>query len=180
MPRDSFRLSSRVAAVGFGCVSDGFNCALPRRLEDTNGLEARSTFRCWTNSRDSGGFNRPCFSPQEWDHELSVANSSPHTVCSRLIFHNSLDWRLLCLKGRTVVRGCVLRIMIGAALKLRSFSYTGSDMDAWHRLDPTDVLQRVGVDSRCGLSEVEAARRQARYGPNELTERARCGPAIIL
>src|SRR5262245_20127431 len=66
-----------------------------------------------------------------------------------------------------------------SASKLRSFS-SSFDMDACHGLYSTDVLQHLGADPRRGLCEIEAVRRLARYGPNELTERARRGPAVIL
>jgi P-type Ca2+ transporter type 2C len=53
-------------------------------------------------------------------------------------------------------------------------------MDAWHGFDSTDAVQRLGSDPMLGLTETEAARRLAQYGPNELTERGRRGPWVIL
>ncbi|HZO30073.1 MAG TPA: HAD-IC family P-type ATPase, partial [Chloroflexota bacterium] len=41
-------------------------------------------------------------------------------------------------------------------------------MRDWHQLDTTDVLERLGTDSTTGLTTVEAARRLAEHGPNEL------------
>jgi len=41
-------------------------------------------------------------------------------------------------------------------------------MRDWHQLDTTDVLERLRTDSTTGLTTVEAARRLAEHGPNEL------------
>ena len=42
------------------------------------------------------------------------------------------------------------------------------DAPAWHQLDGTTVLERLGSDVRSGLSAVEAAQRLQAYGPNTL------------
>ncbi len=41
----------------------------------------------------------------------------------------------------------------------------------WYQYTLADTLQRLGVDAHAGLSDAEAARRLAEYGPNELVER---------
>lgn len=38
----------------------------------------------------------------------------------------------------------------------------------WHSLSPAEVVRRLDVDPRTGLSEEEAARRLERYGPNQI------------
>jgi Ca2+-transporting ATPase len=48
--------------------------------------------------------------------------------------------------------------------------------DAWHGLEAEDVAARLGTSTDAGLSGGEAARRLARYGPNELAA-ARVVPA---
>ena len=40
--------------------------------------------------------------------------------------------------------------------------------DVWHSIDLEDVVARLDTSLRAGLSEQEAARRLAEYGPNEL------------
>jgi len=49
----------------------------------------------------------------------------------------------------------------------------------WHQLGVDEVLARLGT-SRQGLSEEEAARRLARYGPNKLASAERALPLLIL
>jgi len=46
----------------------------------------------------------------------------------------------------------------------------------WHRLPVDVVLQKLGTDPQRGLSEEEARRRLAQYGPNRLEERAAVSP----
>lgn len=43
-------------------------------------------------------------------------------------------------------------------------------MNNWHQLDTTEVLDRLGTQEACGLSQSEASHRLAKYGGNELTE----------
>ncbi len=53
-------------------------------------------------------------------------------------------------------------------------------MSDWSKIDVTAALQLLKTDSDHGLSEEEAARRLAEYGPNELTEAERRSPWLIL
>jgi Ca2+-transporting ATPase len=48
----------------------------------------------------------------------------------------------------------------------------GAAASDWHRLEPGEVSQRLGVDPAAGHSFDEAARRLALHGPNALTEAA--------
>lgn len=41
-------------------------------------------------------------------------------------------------------------------------------MTDWYKSDAVDVLKQLGTDAACGLSEGEAIRRLAQYGPNQL------------
>ncbi|MGE5189745.1 MAG: cation-translocating P-type ATPase [Gemmatimonadota bacterium] len=54
------------------------------------------------------------------------------------------------------------------------------DFTAWHTLEPREALLRLGVDGGAGLSDEEAARRLAGFGPNELAERGARSPVSIL
>ena len=53
-------------------------------------------------------------------------------------------------------------------------------MTDWHNLEADEVLAQLRTDRQRGLSEEEAARRLAEYGPNELEERERRRPLAIL
>lgn len=53
-------------------------------------------------------------------------------------------------------------------------------MAEWHRLDPQAAVQQLNSDLNKGLTSAEAARRLAEYGPNELIERGRKSPWVIL
>jgi P-type Ca2+ transporter type 2C len=53
-------------------------------------------------------------------------------------------------------------------------------MSDWYRLDAVDVLARFETDPLQGLSQVQAQRRLAEYGPNELIERGFKNPWRIL
>jgi Ca2+-transporting ATPase len=50
----------------------------------------------------------------------------------------------------------------------------------WYKLNIADVLQALDTDSENGLSKTEAARRLAKYGPNELIEQTLKSPWCIL
>lgn len=50
----------------------------------------------------------------------------------------------------------------------------------WHNLGAEDALQKLGTDQSRGLTGVEAARRLAAYGYNELVEQGRRSPLLIL
>ena len=53
-------------------------------------------------------------------------------------------------------------------------------MTDWHNLEADEVVAQLRTDRQRGLSEEEAARRLAEYGPNELEERERRRPLAIL
>ncbi|NOZ29425.1 MAG: cation-translocating P-type ATPase [Chloroflexi bacterium] len=53
-------------------------------------------------------------------------------------------------------------------------------MSDWYRRDPVDVLARLETDAERGLSQAEAQRRLAEYGPNELIEHGLKSPWLIL
>lgn len=53
-------------------------------------------------------------------------------------------------------------------------------MNDWHRLDPSDVLRKLGTDLASGLSSREAALRLEKLGPNSLIERRVKTPWKIL
>jgi len=53
-------------------------------------------------------------------------------------------------------------------------------MTDWYNLEADEVLAQLRTDRQRGLSEEEAARRLAEYGPNELEERERRHPLAIL
>jgi Ca2+-transporting ATPase len=50
----------------------------------------------------------------------------------------------------------------------------------WYRKDITEIIQELGTDAVKGLSSVEAARRLAESGPNELQEDGGISPWVIL
>jgi cation transport ATPase-like protein len=52
---------------------------------------------------------------------------------------------------------------------------------AWYALSASDVTAQMGVDANTGLTVVEAKRRQAEYGPNELGQVALSllAPAVV-
>jgi Ca2+-transporting ATPase len=43
-------------------------------------------------------------------------------------------------------------------------------MSTWHQLDAVEVLQQLGTNADCGLSQAEVALRLKLHGLNELTE----------
>ncbi|NJN96398.1 MAG: cation-translocating P-type ATPase [Anaerolineales bacterium] len=51
---------------------------------------------------------------------------------------------------------------------------------SWYKLETSEALSHLGSDAGHGLSEAEAARRLAQYGPNELVERGAKSPWRIL
>ncbi len=51
---------------------------------------------------------------------------------------------------------------------------------AWYLLSAEEAAQRLGVDTRTGLTDTEVAARLVRYGPNELREGKRRGPWCML
>lgn len=53
-------------------------------------------------------------------------------------------------------------------------------MTNWYNLEADEILAQLRTDRRRGLSEEEAARRLAEFGPNELEERERRRPLAIL
>ena len=53
-------------------------------------------------------------------------------------------------------------------------------MDRWYNLEADEVIAQLQTDGEQGLSEEEATRRLAEYGPNELEERGRESPLAIL
>ena len=53
-------------------------------------------------------------------------------------------------------------------------------MTDWHNLEADEVVAQLRTDRQRGLSEEEATRRLAEYGPNELEERERRRPLAIL
>ncbi len=53
-------------------------------------------------------------------------------------------------------------------------------MSNWYQLDSAEVLQQLGSNASFGLSSIEAARRLAEQGPNELQERGSKNPWLIL
>ncbi len=53
-------------------------------------------------------------------------------------------------------------------------------MENWHEQEITVVAQALGVDVTQGLSSAEAQKRLAQYGPNELIDRGKKNPWLIL
>ncbi|MBN1218174.1 MAG: cation-translocating P-type ATPase [Anaerolineae bacterium] len=53
-------------------------------------------------------------------------------------------------------------------------------MNTWHQEDVTDVLQQLEVEATRGLSQAEATRRLAKYGPNELQAAPGVSPWALL
>ncbi len=53
-------------------------------------------------------------------------------------------------------------------------------MKNWYNAETGDVLQRLSTDATSGLSQLEAARRLAEHGPNELPAAHRVSPWAIL
>jgi Ca2+-transporting ATPase len=52
--------------------------------------------------------------------------------------------------------------------------------EPWHHLAAAEVVARQGTDPAAGLSAAEAAERQRRHGPNQLTARHGQGPIVRL
>ena len=53
-------------------------------------------------------------------------------------------------------------------------------MSKWYQLESAEVLQKLSSNASFGLSQMEAARRLAEQGPNELQERGSKSPWLIL
>jgi len=53
-------------------------------------------------------------------------------------------------------------------------------MNSWHQWEVAEVVQRLGTDAARGLTEAEARRRLAEYGPNELQAAHRLSPWALL
>jgi len=53
-------------------------------------------------------------------------------------------------------------------------------MSNWYQQNATEVLQQLNTDSKTGLSQIEAERRLAEYGPNELQAAHQISPWVIL
>ncbi|MDJ0632007.1 MAG: cation-translocating P-type ATPase [Xenococcaceae cyanobacterium MO_188.B29] len=53
-------------------------------------------------------------------------------------------------------------------------------MSTWYQLDSAEVLGKLGSNASSGLNRMEAARRLAEQGPNELQERGSKNPWLIL
>ncbi|MGK7950003.1 MAG: cation-transporting P-type ATPase, partial [Xenococcaceae cyanobacterium] len=53
-------------------------------------------------------------------------------------------------------------------------------MSNWYQLEPAEVLEKLGSNASSGLNRMEAARRLAKQGPNELQERGSKNPWLIL
>ncbi len=53
-------------------------------------------------------------------------------------------------------------------------------MSNWYHMESAEVLQQLGSNASFGLSSIEAARRLAEQGPNELQERGSKNPWLIL
>ncbi|MDJ0692239.1 MAG: cation-transporting P-type ATPase [Xenococcaceae cyanobacterium MO_188.B32] len=53
-------------------------------------------------------------------------------------------------------------------------------MSKWYQLESAEVLQKLSSNASFGLSQMEAARRLAEQGPNELQERGSKNPWLIL
>jgi P-type Ca2+ transporter type 2C len=51
---------------------------------------------------------------------------------------------------------------------------------AWHSVETAELAQRLQTNLQTGLSEAEAAARQAQYGPNELQEQGGVSPVRLL
>ena len=66
------------------------------------------------------------------------------------------------------------------------FSRTAADVKGkmaannWHQLDALEVLRQLQTDAAHGLNEAEAKRRLSRYGTNDLVDRGRQSPWLIL
>ena len=72
----------------------------------------------------------------------------------------------------------IMRIMALAAQRLKS-SRPPAAAPPWHELEAEEVLRRLGA-SREGLSDEEARRRAAEYGPNALAGRGGRHPLMLL
>lgn len=55
-----------------------------------------------------------------------------------------------------------------------------SDSPLWHTLSVAETLRRLDVEPAEGLASAEVTRRQSRFGPNELQEKAGTGPWRLL
>ncbi|MGD9406282.1 MAG: cation-translocating P-type ATPase [Anaerolineae bacterium] len=53
-------------------------------------------------------------------------------------------------------------------------------MADWYRQETTEVIESLATDAQAGLTPAEAQRRLAEHGPNELVERGRKSPWLIL
>ena len=53
-------------------------------------------------------------------------------------------------------------------------------MTEWHRLDRRSLMEHLATDAARGLTSVDARRRLAEHGPNELQEQRGRSPAAIL
>lgn len=73
--------------------------------------------------------------------------------------------------------------MVYATLEKPAPAQSDSQMlknPVWHVLDTDDILRILDVDPDTGLSETEATKRLATYGPNELVEKPLKSPFVIL
>jgi len=50
----------------------------------------------------------------------------------------------------------------------------------WHTISARAALAQLGTDAEHGLSSAEAQRRLEQYGPNELVEKGRKSPLVVL
>ena len=50
---------------------------------------------------------------------------------------------------------------------------------AWHAIEAPAALQQLSADPRSGLTDEEAGRRLAQYGPNELTHEEKASPWVL-
>jgi len=64
-------------------------------------------------------------------------------------------------------------------MNVRTDLPASSAVTHWHALEPEAALDQLGSDPLHGLAEAEALRRQAQFGPNQLTPRKGKGALLL-